>query len=97
MIPMIIGGAFCLAFVAAGADQFIVPACLSFYGLALINGSKYTLGEIRWLGYCELLLGLISLVAPFGYGIIFMATGFGVLHIFYGIIMWSKYDKRIAA
>lgn len=90
IIPMLAGGIFSLAFLAHGLYAFIAPACLVFYGLALVNGAKYTLGEIRWLGYCELVLGCIALFIPY-YGLAFMAAGFGVLHIVYGIVMWNKY------
>jgi hypothetical protein len=89
-IPMIVGGVFCLAFLMNGLYAFIAPACLGFYGLALVNGSKYTLGEIRWLGYCQLLLSCIALFIPY-HGIAFMAAGFGLLHVIYGIAMWNKY------
>lgn len=89
-IPMLAGGVFCLAFLQKGLYVFLAPACLAFYGLALVNGSKYTLGEIRWLGYCEIALGCVALFMPH-YGLVFMATGFGLLHIGYGIAMWNKY------
>ncbi len=95
-IPVGVGGAFCLAFLYNDAVAFIAPACLSFYGLALVSGSKYTLGEVRWLGYSEIILGCIALLIP-NYGLIFMAAGFGLLHILYGIIMWNKYDKPHSA
>jgi hypothetical protein len=96
MIPLMAGGLFCLAFLMRGDDFYVGPACLAFYGLALVNGGKYTLGEIRYLGYAELLLGCICLFFP-GYGLYFWAAGFGVMHILYGIIMWNKYDKHAAA
>lgn len=92
-VPMLAGGVFCLACLYYGNAIFITPSCLVFYGLALISGSKYTLGEIRWLGYSEVVLGCIALFVP-NYGLGFMAAGFGILHILYGIIMWNKYDKR---
>ena len=44
--------------------EFVAPACLIFYGLALVNGSKYTMGEVRWLGYGEIVLGIINLWIP---------------------------------
>lgn len=94
-IPMLAGGIFCLAFLAHGTVEFIVPACLTFYGLALVNGSKYTLDDIRYLGMLEIGLGCAAFFFP-RYGIGFMAAGFGVLHILYGIIMWNKYDKQPA-
>jgi hypothetical protein len=92
-VPMAVGGVFCLAFLYYGTMVFIAPACLAFYGLALVSGSKFTLGEIRWLGYCEIALGCIALFVPY-YGLAFMAAGFGVLHIVYGAVMWNKYDKQ---
>jgi hypothetical protein len=95
MIPLIAGGLFCLAFIMSGDDAYVAPACLAFYGLALVNGGKYTLGEIKYLGYSELLLGCICLYFP-GYGLYFWAIGFGVMHILYGIIMWNRYDKQQA-
>jgi hypothetical protein len=90
MIPMLAGGIFCIAFLANGLYTFIAPACLAFYGLALVNCSKYTLGEIRWLGYSELALGCIALFMPY-HGLVFMTIGFGLLHILYGAAMWNKY------
>lgn len=91
-IPLIAGGVFVLRLIALKDYQFVASACLIFYGLALTNVAKYTLGEIRYLGYFELLLGIINLWIP-GYSIIFWAFGFGVLHIIYGCIMWWKYER----
>ena len=96
MIPMLAGGVFAIAFLLDGNESYIAPACLAFYGLALVNGGKYTIGEIRYLGYSELVLGCICLFFP-GEGLYLWAAGFGVLHILYGIIMWNKYDKSDAA
>jgi hypothetical protein len=90
--PLAAGGIFVLAFMRHGHAIYIAPACLAFYGLALVNGSKYTLTDIRYLGYLEVLLGVLCLFVP-GWGFYFWVLGFGVLHILYGIIMWNKYDK----
>lgn len=92
-IPMVAGGIFALCFLRDGHEAYIAPTCLAFYGLALINGSKYTLSDIKYLGLCEVALGCISLFMP-GFGLTFWAIGFGALHILYGIIVWNKYDKN---
>lgn len=92
LIPLVSGGLFILALYQYSEWRFIAPACLIFYGLALVNGSKYTLSEIRYLGYLEIVLGLISTQA-LGFGLYFWAIGFGVLHIVYGMIMWWKYER----
>lgn len=92
-LPMMAGGIFLLKLIEAGVYGLIAPGCLIFYGLALVNGAKYTLGEIRYLGYALIILGLINCWFP-GYGLYFWAAGFGVLHIVYGIMMWNKYERK---
>jgi hypothetical protein len=92
-IPMIAGGLFIIAMLQYSEWRFVAPACLIFYGLGLVNGSKYTLSDIRYLGFLEILLGLIN-TQFIGYGLYFWALGFGVLHIIYGFVMWWKYERN---
>lgn len=93
-IPLIAGGLFIIALllVHPGTYGLIAPSCLLFYGLALINASKYTYSDIRFLGLCEVVLGLVAMF-NIGYGLYFWAFGFGVLHIFYGLLMYFKYER----
>ncbi|TCC91880.1 hypothetical protein EZ428_09020 [Pedobacter frigiditerrae] len=93
-IPLIAGAFFILAllFNTTGGAALVAPTCLVFYGLALINASKYTYTDIRFLGICEVILGIIALF-NIGYGLYFWAFGFGVLHIIYGFIMYFKYER----
>ena len=95
LIPLVTGGLLILSILSYDDWRFIAPLCLIFYGLALVNGSKYTLSDIRYLGICEIILGLIN-TQFIGYGLHFWAFGFGVLHIIYGFIMWWK-NERITA
>lgn len=92
-IPMAAGGFVILRMFDLGYYLLIPPCCLIFYGLALVNGSKYTLGEVRYMGYGQILLGICNLWM-LGNGLFFWAAGFGVLHIFYGALMWWKYERN---
>jgi len=92
-IPLITGGVFIFALLYHGIIYLIAPTTLVFYGLALINASKFTFRDVRFLGISEVILGLISMFFV-GYGIFFWALGFGVLHIIYGISMYIKYDRK---
>jgi hypothetical protein len=97
-IPLATGALFIWGIMGRGGWALVAPSCLIFYGLALVNAGKFTLADIRNLGYCEILLGLANLYlvqSGFGYGLYFWAFGFGVLHIVYGIIMWYKYDRNV--
>ena len=93
LIPLLAGGLFILAMLQNDEWRNVAPACLIFYGLALVNASKYTLTDIRYLGICEIILGLICTQYT-GYGLYFWAAGFGILHIIYGFVMWWKYEKN---
>ncbi len=90
--PMFAGGVFCITFIYRGCGQFVGPACLVFYGLALISASKHTLSDIRYLGMLQVALGCCNLFFP-DFGLYFWAAGFGVLHVIYGAVLWNKYDK----
>lgn len=91
-IPVITGGLLILILVSGGYYGIVAPACLIFYGLGLISASSLTVNEIRYLGFCEIVLGLMAALLP-GYGLIFWALGFGVLHVVYGAVMHYRYDS----
>ncbi|MAZ28296.1 MAG: hypothetical protein CL868_14630 [Cytophagaceae bacterium] len=92
-IPFVAGGFFCFVLLQNEIVGLVAPATLIFYGLALINASKYTLGDIKYLGLVNVILGLVA-TQFIGYGLYFWALGFGVSHIIYGAIMYNKYDRR---
>lgn len=91
IVPLITGGAFVLLLMYYGASFLLVPTTLIFYGLALVNSSKFTYSVTFSFGIAEIILGFISAFF-FGYGLWFWAAGFGLLHIVYGIIIFLKYD-----
>ena len=96
LLPLAAGGLFVMALLQNGIWMFIVPGCLVFYGLALVNASKYTLSDIRYLGISEIIVGLIATQFT-NRGLLFWAIGFGVLHIVYGFLMWNKYERKAEA
>ncbi|WP_419868862.1 hypothetical protein [Chryseobacterium sp. CT-SW4] len=89
-VPLITGGLTCLAFLYHQLFILIAPSTLIFYGLALVSAERYTLTDIKYLGYCQIFLGLVSFFF-LGWGLITWTLGFGVLHIVYGLIMHKKY------
>lgn len=91
-VPLITGGVFCLGLLYHHLFVFLPAATLIFYGLALVSAEKYTLTDVKYLGYLEVILGLISFFLP-GWGLLFWMIGFGVLHIIYGAVMYNKYDR----
>ena len=90
--PLLTGGLFCFILLQQEIIGLVAPAMLIFYGLSLVNASKYTFNDLRVLGYLNVGIGLIA-TQFIGYGLYFWALGFGIFHIIYGIIMYNKYEK----
>ena len=95
-LPLGAGGLFCLRLYLGDDAGLVVPGLLLFYGLALLNASKYTLDEIRWLGLTQIGLGLLAMLQP-GWGLVYFALGFGLGHIGYGLLMYNRYERAEAA
>jgi len=90
--PLVTGGIVILVFLCRGYYDIIASTSLIFYGLSLVSASNFTFPMVKYLGLCEIILGLIAACLP-GFGLLFWAIGFGVLHIVYGSIMYFKYDR----
>ncbi len=92
LIPLITGGIYILIKISSHHYGLTGSLMLIFYGLALVNASKYTIGNVKYLGYAEIILGLICAVYP-GYGFWFWVLGFGVMHIIYGSLIYLNHDR----
>lgn len=91
LIPLVAGGLYTLIILVQGKYGQTGGLMLIFYGLALVNASKYSIGDIKYLGFIQITLGLIAALFP-GYGFWLWVMGFGVMHIVYGTWMHFKYD-----
>jgi hypothetical protein len=91
-IPLFTGALFIISLIFNEFYLLIIPSSLIFYGLSLINAGHFTYSDIKYLGYIEIILGLICLVFS-QWGLIMWTIGFGVMHIVYGILMFYKYEK----
>ncbi|MDP5097350.1 MAG: hypothetical protein NWP90_06685, partial [Flavobacterium sp.] len=57
MIPLATGGFFIIFLIEKNIFGLIAPLTLIFYGLACVNASKYTIGDVRYLGITMIALG----------------------------------------
>jgi len=92
-LPLAFGGIFIILLYLKGYYFLIAPSTLMFYGLGLLNASKYVHIEIKYLAIIQMILGLLAVWFE-EYSLYIWAFGFGVMHIIYGIIMYFKYDKK---
>ncbi|MCZ7603044.1 MAG: hypothetical protein M5R37_09250 [Melioribacteraceae bacterium] len=92
LVPLLTGGFLIIIFLINDLIGLILPSSLIFYGLALYNASKFTIDEIKFLGFVQIGLGLISAYFV-EHSLIIWAIGFGVIHIIYGIYMYFRYER----
>lgn len=91
-VPFVTGAFLILILISKGLIGFIAPFSLLFYGLTLVNASRYTFSEVKVLGLVQIGLGLLgSLIME--WGLLLWAVGFGPVHIVYGIYMNLRYGK----
>lgn len=91
VILLVVGGIFCLVMFYYGYFGMVVFVMFIFYGLVFVNGSKYILYDLYYLGFCEIIFGCIGLFF-IGWGFFLWIIGFGVLYILYGLLMYNKYE-----
>lgn len=93
MVPLITGGLFAIILVSKREFGLVSPVTLLFYGISLVNASRYSFETLRNLGFIFIILGLVNTLFV-GYGLYFWMFGFGVCHIVYGTFMYLKYDYK---
>lgn len=93
MIPLITGGIIMLMLIYHNLIGWLAPFSMIFYGLSILNASKYTFNDIRSLGMIQIILGITACI-HIELGLIIWAIGFGLMHIIYGIYLHLKYERE---
>ena len=92
-LPLLTGGLFCIALLLHEIYGLVSSVMLLFYGLSLVNVSKFTYSNVAWLGYAFLCLGIADCFFE-GHGLLFWTIGFGGFHILYGILFYLQYERK---
>jgi len=88
--PLVAGALLTLALHRGGADHLIPGTWLTFYGVGVITGGSFSIPALRWMGACFTVLGVAAYGAPSSWSMGLLATGFGGLHIVFGLIVSRK-------
>jgi hypothetical protein len=92
LTPLLVGGILSLILLEKNHVDLIAATQLIFYGLALINASKYTAQYVQTLGFIEIFIGLFAAYFT-AYSLELWGLGFGVVHIVYSTIIYWKYER----
>ncbi len=93
LLPLFVGGIFCIGLINSGYFWLCFPSTLIFYGISLVNAAQFTVNDTYYLGLAEIALGLAALFFA-KWNLLFWAIGFGFFHIIYGVIMYFQYERK---
>jgi hypothetical protein len=82
--PIIVGGLLTFTLFRGGAFAELPGVWLLLYGTAIVTGGAFSVRVVPVMGLCLMALGAIALFTA-GWGNAFMAAGFGVLQIGFGL------------
>jgi hypothetical protein len=89
--PLLVGAALTPVFYRADLIDRLPGVWLLLYGTAVITGGAFSVRAVPVMGVALMALGLGALLAPAGWGDLFMALGFGVLQIGFGLVIARRY------
>jgi len=75
-----------------GRTDMIPEIWLGCYGAGLVAGGNYSVSPVRWMGLCFLGTALGAAVTPAAMGPIWLALGFGWVHIAFGAYIAWRHD-----
>jgi hypothetical protein len=89
--PLVVGVLLTAALTARGAIDLLPGVWLLLYGAAVLSAGAGSVPLVPTLGYCFMGVGAAALVSPAAWGDGFMAFGFGILQIAFGIAIARRH------
>jgi hypothetical protein len=89
--PIFVGGLLTFALFQLGAAATLPGVWLLLYGTAIVTGGAFSVRAVPIMGLCLMALGTGALFAPAQWGNLFMAAGFGVVQMGFGLWIALRY------
>ena len=87
--PIAAAAVMTVAMVRAGDHELLPALWLLSYGASFIASGAFSIGVVRVMGICFMLLGIAAVLTPFANFL--LAAGFGGIHIIFGLIIARNY------
>lgn len=89
--PMFVGALLTGIFYREGLAALLPGMWLLLYGTGVVTGGAFSVRPVPVMGLCFMLVGAGALFCPPGWNNWFMAAGFGVIHIIFGLHIARSY------
>jgi hypothetical protein len=92
LLPSIfIGALLTLVLFRNGLSAELPGVWLLVYGTGVLSGGAFSVRVVPLMGMCFLVLGTVAVLAPSEWGNWFLAAGFGVLQIVFGVVIARRF------
>ena len=85
------GGLLTFALFQLGATAALPGVWLLLYGTAIVTGGAFSVRAVPIMGLCLMTLGAAALFSSAQWGNVFMAAGFGLVQMGFGLWIALKY------
>jgi len=88
---LVVGALLTVYFYTAGLIAGLPGTWLLVYGTAVVAGGAFSVRVVPVMGVCFMVVGAVALFSPPDWGNLWMAVGFGGIHIVFGLIIARGY------
>ncbi|HET9298738.1 MAG TPA: hypothetical protein VFO11_02260 [Candidatus Polarisedimenticolaceae bacterium] len=89
--PLVVGALLTVAFVRVGLWGDLPAVWLLLYGTAVITGGAFSVRIVPAMGIAFVVLGALALFTPDRWGDSWLAAGFGLMHVGFGVAIARRY------
>ncbi len=88
---MVVGGLLTVFLYQAGLGKHLPGIWLMLYGTAVVAGGAFSVRVVPVMGVTFMAVGAVALFTPVAWGDLFLAAGFGGLHLVFGWIIARRH------
>jgi hypothetical protein len=89
--PLLAGAALTFVLARTGAWSALPATWLLLYGASFVSSGAYSIRVVPMMGICFMVLGLAACFVSHPAGNVLLGTGFGGIHIVFGLIIARSY------
>jgi hypothetical protein len=89
--PIVVGGLLTYSLSHAGLHALLPGVWLLLYGTGIVTAGAFSVRVVPIMGLCLMLVGAAALFVPRSMGDLFMAFGFGLVQIGFGVWIARRY------